>query len=193
MGLSLVTGPTTDPVTLAEAKAHCRVSIPDDDGLIAGYILAARSYVEGQTHRMMLTQTWDCTFDYCWPTKGCYRHISIPLSPVQSVTAVSYVDTDGTTQTLATDQYTVVNNRTTAFIKQAYNTFWPTIRWVPDVITVRVVVGYTQIPHELRQAILMLVGHFYEQRESVVVGQTPAEVPMSVEALISPFRVVSFG
>jgi uncharacterized phiE125 gp8 family phage protein len=193
MGLSLVTGPTTDPVTLAEAKAHCRVAISDDDGLIAGYILAARSYVETQTHRTMLTQTWECTFDYCWPTRGCYRHIAIPLSPVQSVSSVSYVDENGTTQTLASDQYTVVYNRTNAFIVPAYGVFWPTIRWVPDAIAVRVVAGYTQIPHELRQAILLLVGHFYEHREPVVIGQAPAEVPMSVEALISPFRVVSFG
>jgi uncharacterized phiE125 gp8 family phage protein len=192
MGLSLVTGPTTDPVTLAEAKAHCRIGITEDDGLLAGYILAARHYVEGQTHRMMLTQTWDCTFDYCWPTKGCYRHIAIPLSPVQSVTSVSYVDEDGATQTLASDQYTVVTNRSKAFIVPAYNVYWPSIRWVPDAITVRAIVGYTQTPDELRQAILMLVGHLYEHRESVTEGQPLTEVPMSVEALISPFRVVAF-
>lgn len=192
MGLSLVTGPTTDPVTLGEAKAHCRIGIPDDDGILAGYILAARNYVEGQTHRMMLTQTWDCTFDYCWPTRGCYTQLDIPLSPVQSVTSVSYVDSDGATQTLASDQYTVVTNRSKSFIVPAYNVTWPTVRWVPDAITVRAVVGYTQTPDELRQAILMLVGHFYENRESIVIGQTPAEVPMAVEALTSPFRVVSF-
>lgn len=192
MGLSLVTGPSTDPVTLGEAKAHCRIGIPDDDGIVAGYILAARQYVEGQTHRMMLTQTWDCTFDDYWPTKGCYYHIDIPLSPVQSISSISYVDTDGVTQTLASDQYQVVVNRTKAFIVPAYNVTWPTIRRVPDAVTVRAVVGYTQTPDELRQAILMLVGHFYEQRESVVIGQTPFDVPMSVEALISPFRVVGF-
>lgn len=189
MGLSLVTGPTTEPVTLAEAKAHCRIEIPDDDGLLAGYILAARTHVEGQTHRVMLTQTWDCTADYGWPIRSGRQRFDIPLSPVQAVSSVSYVDQNGAAQTLATDQYTVVSNRTKAFIVPVYDVTWPSVRCVPDAVTVRAVVGYTQTPDELRQAILMLVGHWYENRESVVVGQTPAELPLTVEALISPFRV----
>jgi uncharacterized phiE125 gp8 family phage protein len=192
MGTSVVTGPTTEPVTLAEAKAHCRIEIPDDDGLLAGYILAARNYVEGQTHRTMLTQTWDCTADYGWPMRSGRHRFDVPLSPVQAVSSISYVDQNGATQTLATSLYTVVSNRTKAFIVPSYNASWPSVQCVPDAVTVRVVVGYTQTPDELRQAMLMLVGSFYENRESVVIGQTPAEVPMAVEALISPFRIAHF-
>lgn len=35
-----------EPVTLAEAKAQCRVEFDTDDQLISGYITAARQYVE---------------------------------------------------------------------------------------------------------------------------------------------------
>lgn len=189
MGLSLVTGPTTEPVTLAEVKAHLRVSIPDDDGLIAGYVLAARRYAEGYTRRAFNTQTWDYTIDYCWPwvKRDCYltRQITLPLPPLQSVTSITYVDTDGNSQTLASDQYVVKTDDTSGVIVPAYAVTWPDIRWQLSAATVRFVAGWTQIPDEIRTAIMLHVEILHDRnpndRELLEAAR---------DALLDPYRVL---
>lgn len=192
MGLTLVTKPTTEALSVDEAKQHLRVDTSDDDGLIAGYILAARHWVESQVGPLM-TQTWDYTVDYGWPTLAGEYAIPLPLRPVQSVTSVSYKDSDGATQTLSAGLYTTVLNVPLPRIERAYGASWPTVRDVPAAITVRFVAGYGStpgdVPDSLRVAMQLLVGHFYENRESVVVGNLQVnELPMGVETLISPWR-----
>lgn len=195
MGLSLVTGPTAEPVTLAEAKAHCRVAIADDDGLIAGYILAARNHLEEITGRAFLTQTWDLSLDHDWPwyqDMETHRHsrlIQLLKAPVQSVTSITYIDTAGASQTLASNQYVVDTVSTIGNVYPAYAVEWPQVRCQRAAITVRFVAGWTVFPDALRQAMLLLIGHWYENRETVVIGQSPAELPMSVASLIAPYRV----
>jgi uncharacterized phiE125 gp8 family phage protein len=189
MGLSLVTAPTSEPLTLTEAKDHCRVDSNDDDGLIAGYILAARRWVEGQIHRAIMPQTWLYTIDWDWPMYRGEQQIVLPLPPLSAVNTISYVDLSGNTQTLGVGQYVVTTDRPKGTIFPAYDVTWPSVRDQRNAITVSFVTGEQNPPDELRHAILMLIGHFYENRESVIVGQTPADVPYSVEALISPFRV----
>lgn len=192
MGLSLYTGPTTEPLTLEEAKQHLRVDVSDDDGLIAGYILAARRLVETQTGPLM-NQTWDYTIDRGWPMVGGYYSIRLPFSPCQSVTSVTYLDEDGATQTLSTSLYQTVLDAPIPYITKAYNQDWPSVRDQPAAITVRAVYGYGShpgsVPDPLRVAIMLLVGHFYENREEVVVGTTPVALPLGVEALISPYAI----
>ena len=195
MGLSLVTGPTQEPVTLAEAKQHCRIDSTDEDGLLAGIILAARIYCEGETRRAFLTQTVDYTIDYQWPylPNGYCRGIILPLGNLQSVTSISYVDQDGVTQVLSSTQYTVRTDETSGQITEAYGATWPSVRTSPSAITVRCVVGWlpSQFPDDLRQALLMLVGAWYENRETVVTGSafTPSALPMATEAILSRYRI----
>lgn len=198
MATRLVTPPTVDPVSLIEAKAHCRVDIADDDGLLAGYVLAARAHIENETRRAFMTQTWEATFDYEWPSLriyGCYRQrIVLPRPPVQSVTSVKYIDTAGVEQTLASDQYKVSKSDTGEwYVVPAYGVTWPTVRREMEAITVRFVAGYGSnpgdVPEPLRQAILLLIGHWYENRETVNVGNITSELPMTVASLVFPFRV----
>ena len=187
MALELVTGPTQEPVTLTEAKAQLRLDIADDDGLLAGYLIAAREFIEGQIKRDLVPKTWDYTIDWAWPTRGFRQHIRLPLNPVQSVTSIAYVDEAGATQTLASNQYTVAARANYSYIAPAYDVTWNTTRRVPDAVTVRFVSGYADCPQDLKVAVLMLAGHFYENRETVA-GKTMTEVPFSVEALISPYQ-----
>ncbi len=208
MGISVVSGPTEEPVTLSEAKSHCRVDSTDDDGLIAGYILAARKHIEGEIHRPICSRLYEFTADYGWPHRnGCLR-IELPFPPLQAVRSVTYVDSNGAEQTLAANQYTAMTNRPRGEIVPSYDATWPSVRGVVEAVTVRFIAGYTDftdtttspnvsvtgegVPDDLRHALLMLVGHFYENRETIVIGQAPTELPMSVEALISGYRAHSF-
>ena len=42
---------------------------------------------------------------------------------------------------------------------------------------------------DVKAAMLLLIGHWYANRETVSVGQTVAEVPFAVEALLQPYRI----
>src|SRR5688572_5645345 len=102
MALTLVTPPVEEPVELDQAKLHLRETEDAEDELIEGLVLAARQHVETDTARALITQTWDLTVD----SLGC--QIELPKPPVQSVTSVKYLDSEGVEQTLPTDQYRVV-------------------------------------------------------------------------------------
>lgn len=198
MATTLVTPPAAEVITLAEAKAHARVEIDDDDGLIAGYAIAARVHLEGETRRAFLTQTWDLTLDYGWPVvREDGRHLNrivLPRPPVQSVTSITYIDSAGATQTLAADQYKLAKASTGEwFVEPAYGVTWPSVRSEMAAITVRFVAGYGSnpgdVPEPLRQAMLLLIGHFYENREAINIGNIVNELPFAVAALVFPFRV----
>lgn len=194
MSLSLVTDATEEPVSLDELKSHLRLDIDDDDAYLAGCITAARHWVEGQTKRSILTKTYDYSIDYDWSWNGYSYRIDLPLNPVKSISgtspevfSITYVDVNGVTQTLAQSQYTLVNRQHHSYIVPAYDVEWPTVRCVPNAVTVRFQAGDgDNIPQELHRAIMILAGHFYEYRE------TSMDAPKAVEALISPFRKATF-
>ena len=187
MNFSIVTKPTFDPVTLSEALAHCRVDNSDDDGLLVNYILAARQYLEDMCGLCFATQTIDATLDCEWP-----EVIQLPRAPAQSITSISYVDTAGATQVLASNQYVAALKRYVPTIAPAYGIAWPAVRDQTDAVTVRYVAGFgatpSDTPEALRQALLLLVGHWYENREAVVVGTSVVDMPKAVDALVAPYR-----
>jgi len=195
MALSLVTAPVSEPVTLAQQKLHMRVDTSDDDTYINLCITAARQWIEGQTHLAMVAQTWNYYIDGGWPTRCGLHRIDLPLNPVPAQTSpstvvITYVDGDGATQTLAQTQYTLVGRRYGSYIVPAYGVSWPSVRNVPNAITVRFLAGNNAspvaFPQELHQAVMILAGHYYENRETAIGA------PKAVEALISPFRTATF-
>lgn len=206
MGQTVITPPTFEPISLEEVRSQLRYDDTTQDGLLAGYILAARQLAEASTHRVFATQTIDCTFDFQWPTVElkqpyafgfgiyveCRPRLYLPVSPVSAVSSVKYVDGDGAVQTLDPSQYMAILDGPAPYIDPAFNATWPYVRWQPQAITVRVTAGYGSTPGDLpepiRQAILMLVAHFDANREAV--GQDNlVELPYAAEALLSPYRV----
>lgn len=193
MALTVVTGPAQGAISLGEAKDHLRETNADQDGLIVGFIQSAQEFVENATRRKLITQTLDYTIDYDWPCLplGSYvrQRIELPLMQIASVTSVTYLDSTGATQTLASNQYVVVANAPIPFIEPAYGVTWPTVQCQASAITVRFVAGtgLSDVPHSLMQAMRMLISHFYANREAVGAGNL-SEVPIGVEAMLSPYR-----
>ena len=188
MSLTLVTGPSSEPITLEEAKAQLRLDTDEDDALVVRLIKAARTWVEGQTKKALKAQTWDQTIDWQWPFKDSIPWITLEKNPVQSVTSITYVDGSSPNPTLAASDYIAVSREHHSYITPAYGVTWPTLRYVPEAITVRFVAGYSEVPEPLKHAIAMLVAHWYENREPVIVGTSAANIPLAVEAMISPYR-----
>lgn len=191
MGLTLVTPPATEPVTLTEAKLHLKVEHDADDDLIEVWITAAREWAETFTGRSFITTTWDLTCDR-FPCPG--GEIEIPRSPTQSVTSVTYVDVNGDSQVWDAAFYAVDTATEPARLVHDSEQAWPALRSELNAVTVRFVAGYgdaDDVPKAIKAAILMLVGHWYEHRESVSV-QEHFTVPMAVESLLYSNRVWQF-
>jgi hypothetical protein len=61
--IQIETPPAAEPVTLAEAKDHCRVTFADDDSLITSYIQAARETVEAFLGRSLVSKGYRQSLD----------------------------------------------------------------------------------------------------------------------------------
>ena len=106
MALTLISAPATTPVSVAEAKTHLHITGSDDDTYIGDLVDVATGYLDGRDgalSRALITQTWDYTLT-SFPQED---HIAIPLPPLQSVTSISYYDTNGDSQTFASSKYLV--------------------------------------------------------------------------------------
>ncbi len=189
-GLTLVTAPTIEPITSAEARLQCGVA--DDaagyhDPKLLSLVQAAREKVETDTGRAVMQQTWDYTFDL-FPYG--MRPLYIPKAPVSSITSVKYYDTLNVQQTLATSVYATYLDREPAEIRLKYQQQWPFIYYQPGVITVRFVAGYgaaeTAVPESLKAAMLLLVSDWFENRD----GERPnTTTNRAYDALINRFIV----
>jgi uncharacterized phiE125 gp8 family phage protein len=101
---ALVTAPTEEPLSLADAKRHAHVDHDFEDGLFQSWIKTARQQVEQDTELKLLTQTWQQLRDD-FPYDEA--PITIDAGPVQSVTFLKYYDFAGVLQTHAPSNYTV--------------------------------------------------------------------------------------
>ena len=177
--------PAAEPVSVIEAKEHLRVDIGDDDTLIEALITAAREYVEQGSRRALVTQTWRLNLDQ-FPAGP---EIELPRPPLQSVTSVTYRDSDGTTNTLSSSIYEVDTDSTPGRIRLAYGEDWPSDTLAEtNPVRITFVAGYgdaDDVPRRWKQAILLLVGHWYENREATISGTIPRSIPFAVESLIN--------
>ena len=191
MALVLITGPAEEPVTVAEAKAHLRVDLPDEDTLIEGLIAAARQWVEQYCRRALVTQTWEWRADW-WPGKPIY----LAWPPLASVTSIKGTDESGNETTVSASNYLVDAGSEPGRVTLKLTGSWPATEVKPGGVAVRYVAGYgaaSAVPRVFKQAILLIVGHLYENREDVVVGNVQAvNVPGGAKMLLWPYRVMRF-
>lgn len=179
--------PASAPVTLAEAKLHCRVDGDDEDTLITALISAATSHLDGWSGvlgRCIVSQTWRQDLG-AFPDGD----IRLPFPDVSAVT-VAYTDTAGATQTLAGSAYHLTADAVSSFLTLADGASWPDTSARPDAVHITMTVGFPAVPEAIKAAILLHVGHLYENREASVIGVSVAELPLAHDALVSPYRRV---
>ncbi|MDI3471069.1 MAG: Gene Transfer Agent (GTA) ORFG06 [Pseudolabrys sp.] len=183
----LLTAPAVEPVSLAEAKAFLRVEHGDDDDVISALIAGARLYVEGQTRRALIAQSWRLVLD-AWPQSG---RIDVRPAPLRTLDAARVYDGEGRTQTVDVEGFVVE-------IAGSSLVFSPWALPQPDRgaagIELDVTCGYgdnaTDVPEPLRQAIRLIVTQWYENR-GVTEPAGAVTLPLTVPALIAPYRMVS--
>lgn len=193
---SLKTAPVAEPLTLEDAKTHLRVDGTDEDDLIESLVQTAREYCETFTNRAFVTQTWYWKADR-FPY---FQKIWLPRPPLTSITSVSYIDQNGNTQTWApTTGYQLAQltgpKAGYSTLMPAYGNSWPTSRYQLEAVTIEYVCGYglpPAVPASILSAMRLLIGHLYENREAVVLGVNPLELPIAIPSMLAPFCVGQF-
>lgn len=191
--LKLLTPPAVEPVSLSEIKLHLRIDGTTEDTLLNALITTARQHVEAITRQALIQQQWQLVLDDWWDDV-----LELPLPPLVSVDAITYKDAAGTTNTLPSSDY-IYETVGVGRLRLAEGKAFPTVELHPfGAIKITFTAGYGtdagSVPAPIRHAIKLLVGHYYENREAVIVerGANIMQLPMAVDALLAPYRVWSF-
>jgi len=194
----ITTAPTTEPVTLTEAKAHLRVDFTDDDTLIESLIGAATAAAEEFTNRALMAQTITHVLPG-FPCGDMFRNpfaaIRLFKSPFASLTSITYYDADDAAQTLDVSgndaDVIVVSTAEPATISPWITNMadgWPaTNPDRPNAVTIVYAAGYANaaaVPKPIKQAMLLMIGAWYERREDSVQN-----LPKASEMLLMPYVV----
>ena len=196
----VITPPAQEPVLLADAKQHLRVDTTADDLYIEGLITACRFHLEQQYDIALITQTLQLNLDYFpywwlwrgsstntyswWADQAWYTQILL-RGPVQSIGSVKYTDPSGNPQTLSSSVYSLDQYSRPGRLCPARNQMWPaTAQATVNAVQVQFTTGFgpadTDVPGDIKAALKMLLGHFYENREEVVTDARVAAIQMPI-------------
>lgn len=178
---SIVTPPAVEPLSETEVWEQLHLDPETDDGTVGRLISAARLYVETFTRRALIQQTLKRALDWFPP------QIMLPRPPLISVDEITYVDPDGVEQTLSASIYHVDSFAEPAHVCPAYEEDWPSTRQQANAVVVTYSAGYGEkaedVPQDLRQALLFIVGYWYANREA------GGRVPDHINEILYGYRV----
>lgn len=192
MALKLITAPTVEPITLAEAKLQCRVDGSDEDALLTIIITAARQMAENRTGRAICTQTWELALD-AFPDDD----IELQKPPVQSVTSIKYLDENAVEQTIGASYYALDNYGSVRhWVIPSADFDWPTPLDSANAVKIRFVAGFglaADVPSDIKAWILLAIGTMYANRETLISGTIAVELPGGFwQSLLDPYLAGGF-
>lgn len=186
----VVTAPTTEPITRAEAKLHLRLDdvggVHPDDALIDGLITAAREYAQHYASTSIGSQTLEMALDE-FPEED---YIDLDMPPVTSVTSIKYTDTAGVEQTMSTSYYALSTYGDSRRVSLTYGNSWPTTREEPNAVRIRYAAGAATLPKAVKSGMLLHVDLHYPGN-----SYTPTErenMQKAIDALLGTKKVWGF-
>lgn len=185
----LTVAPATSVISVADAKARLAIETTEDDALIQVMINSATDFCEQYTGRYLISQTAEYSLD---DLQTDLKYLEIPSHSATNILLVQYIDESGAEVTLGSQAFFIDYEGMP--LRVAPVDTWPTIRKKGfNNLTFTVVEGYGlagDVPEAIINAVALLVGHQYKNRESVVVGTIASELPMGVTAFLDKYRVV---
>ena len=173
-GVKPTSKPSSEAISLDDAKAQLRVTHDAEDCFIDGLIADVREEFEGLTGHSVMSRTWELTLD-CFPAESSLT-IKLPMPPIISVESVKYLDTDGALQTLATSVYKLVReSNTSAWLELKSGQSWPAIIPAGDAVVVSFTAGYataSDVPRVIKRWMKMVITDWFRNRESITDGPT---------------------
>lgn len=190
MAVVKTSAPAVTPVSLADAKAHLRVDGSDEDALIASLIETATAHIEREYGLALITQGLTVIRDD-WPETWL---VELPVSPIQSIDSVTTYEADGGGFAFDSGHWFADLASQPPRIVLHGTAPWPRPGRRANGIEIAVTAGYgdapDDVPTPIRQAVLLLVAHWFEQREPVAIGFGAQDIPATVAGLLAPYRTV---
>jgi uncharacterized phiE125 gp8 family phage protein len=186
MPIIQTTPPAAEPLGLATVKAHLRITHAEEDTTLTRLVSAARREVERRAGLCLISQGWS-VFSDGWPADGC---IALPLHPVAAITALTIHGEDDTPATIEASHYFLDRVRRPARLVMRQGRWLPPPGRAANGIEVALTAGFgateADVPEDLRQAMLMLIAHWYAERGD----EGRKALPMPALALLEPWRAV---
>jgi uncharacterized phiE125 gp8 family phage protein len=183
--MKLITPPLIEPVSIAEVKEQIGIADNVLDGIISRRITEARKYAEDYTGRALITQTrekrWDNFVD---------EH---ELPSALTVVSFNYIGEDGTEYTIDPSYYVLDTYATIPFVRLAYGYSWPYRRYERNAVRIQYTAGYgstaATVEPLIREAIILLVGHWMNHQGQNENGITISRVPYAVRDMLDPYKL----
>ena len=197
MALIIKTPPVSEPVSLAEAKSFLRITDADDDALITSLVTAVRQKAENWTRRLFITQTWVLWQD----SVPDGFTLSIPLSPLQSVSYIKSYDLSNVVSTFDSSNYLIDSSSTPGRVSLNDGQSWPTLLRRINALEVEFVAGFggaSSVPEPIKQGILQWIkllfankSKLFESDESTsgLLELNRLPIPPAVMVFWEPYRV----
>ena len=180
----LITGPSVEPLSLAEAKSWLRVDTADEDQLIQSLITSARLAVEAATNRLLISQQWRLLLD-AWPS-GLV--VPLPLAPVRQIVRIRMIDAAGLGADAPASQYRLDGNLDRA--RLVLSAPLPNPGLGVSGISIDLTVGYGDalaVPESFRLAMCELIALWFAHRGDSAVDS--GRLPHSALILLAPYRI----
>lgn len=184
--------PDDEPITVAQARVHLRVAADavDDVRWIRDNLPRVRQECEQYLERALAKQTLAVAAPQLGP-------VTLPMGPVRSVSGIKYTDPAGVEQPLVAGVWTLDTWFDPACVYAVQGATWPSAQSGPSPMRVTYLTGYRApsesgdhelIPGPCVNAMLLLLGHRFENREAVIVGTSAIDLPLGVQHLLNPYR-----
>jgi uncharacterized phiE125 gp8 family phage protein len=192
MHVQTTVGPAQEPLSIEECRDQVRVDGTDYDADLVRFLKAARQRAERMTGLRLITQTVQLTADGFGGGYHDRPGVELPVAPIQSVDQVSYLSDEATWTVLDPAEYRLVTTCEPMQLAPAYRKAWPGVFESVQSVRVTATVGFgsapADVPEDIRQAVALLLGHYFAHREAVVAGITAAPLPLGVSDMLFPHK-----
>jgi len=189
----LLSPPSVEPVTLEDIKAHARIEHNEDDVLITALLAAARQWCEHYTRRAFISQQWDLALSKV-PSS---REVLLPRGPLLSITQVQMFDDRDNVSLWSSDLYYADTVASPGQLVLRKDASWPSPSRCHNGLVITYEAGYgatgEDVPTPIKLAIKQLVLHWYEYRGDAVSTTMTNKAPLTIEALLDPYRILNVG
>jgi uncharacterized phiE125 gp8 family phage protein len=193
MGIKIITAASAMPLSMDDLCRHLKLdpteALLNEAAELSGWLSDAVAYAQDVTGRALGVQTLELALD-AFPTSTTGTAIDLPLSPVTSITSVIYLDTAGVLTPIDAANYALDDYGMVHRLVPAYGYTWPTAQATINAVKVRYVAGTAALPGALRSALLLIVGHWYANREAGNKADV-SNLPLGVVDLLNTQKVWS--
>ena len=180
----LITDVTTQPLTLSQVKSWLNIeaACTEFDTMLTELIPVARQKVEDVTNFKL----GGATLEFVFPRFD--SELWLEIATIETVESVKYYDGVNDIQTLAPELYETQLIEFPYMILPAFNVTYPLTYTRHDAVIVQVVTG-NDYPKPLLTAMKMILGHWFENRQDVIIGHGATEVPQASQDLMNIYKL----